>query len=40
MNMAAITIYHNPGCGTSRNTLTLMRNTGTELGLNGYGYRW
>jgi arsenate reductase len=25
-----ITIYHNPACGTSRNTLALIRNTGTE----------
>ena len=25
-----ITIFHNPACGTSRNTLALIRNTGTE----------
>jgi len=25
-----ITIYHNPECGTSRNTLALIRNTGEE----------
>ena len=25
-----ITIYHNPQCGTSRNTLALIRNTGIE----------
>ena len=25
-----ITIYHNPRCGTSRNTLGLIRNTGVE----------
>lgn len=25
-----ITIYHNPACGTSRNTLALIRNTGIE----------
>jgi arsenate reductase len=25
-----ITIYHNPGCGTSRNTLALIRNSGAE----------
>lgn len=25
------TIYHNPDCGTSRNTLALIRATGTEL---------
>lgn len=28
--MSAITIYHNPKCGTSRNVLALIRNTGTE----------
>lgn len=28
--MTDITIYHNPDCGTSRNTLALIRNTGTE----------
>lgn len=28
--MSDITIYHNPNCGTSRNTLALIRNTGTE----------
>ncbi|HEY9281354.1 MAG TPA: hypothetical protein VIP51_14880, partial [Eoetvoesiella sp.] len=26
----SITIYHNPKCGTSRNTLGLIRNTGVE----------
>ncbi|MGL5387226.1 MAG: glutaredoxin-dependent arsenate reductase [Serratia sp. (in: enterobacteria)] len=25
-----ITIYHNPACGTSRNTLEFIRNSGTE----------
>ena len=25
-----VTIYHNPACGTSRNTLALIRATGTE----------
>jgi arsenate reductase len=25
-----VTIYHNPNCGTSRNTLTLIRNAGIE----------
>jgi arsenate reductase len=25
-----VTIYHNPACGTSRNTLGLIRNTGIE----------
>jgi arsenate reductase len=28
--MAHITIYHNPACGTSRNTLALIRNSGAE----------
>ncbi len=28
--MGEITIYHNPRCGTSRNTLGLIRNTGIE----------
>jgi arsenate reductase len=28
--MTAITIYHNPLCGTSRNVLALIRNTGQE----------
>ncbi|WP_323888855.1 glutaredoxin-dependent arsenate reductase [Aeromonas caviae] len=28
--MSAITIYHNPECGTSRNTLVLIRNSGVE----------
>jgi arsenate reductase len=27
---AKITIYHNPACGTSRNTLGLIRNAGVE----------
>jgi arsenate reductase len=27
---AMITIYHNPACGTSRNTLGLIRNSGVE----------
>jgi arsenate reductase len=26
----SVTIYHNPGCGTSRNTLAMIRATGTE----------
>jgi len=30
MTDAAITIYHNPDCGTSRNTLALIRNSGIE----------
>ena len=28
--MPKITIYHNPQCGTSRNTLALIRNSGVE----------
>jgi arsenate reductase len=28
--MSNITIYHNPACGTSRNTLELIRNSGIE----------
>lgn len=28
--MSAITIYHNPRCGTSRNTLAMIRNSGVE----------
>jgi len=28
--MTHITIYHNPACGTSRNTLALIRNSGVE----------
>ena len=28
--MPAVTIYHNPKCGTSRNTLALIRNSGVE----------
>ncbi len=28
--MSAIPIYHNPECGTSRNTLALIRNSGVE----------
>ena len=28
--MQEVTIYHNPACGTSRNTLALIRNAGIE----------
>lgn len=28
--MSNITIYHTPACGTSRNTLEMIRNSGTE----------
>jgi arsenate reductase len=28
--MSTITIYHNPACGTSRNTLAMIRNSGEE----------
>ena len=30
MSDTAITVYHNPDCGTSRNTLALIRNSGVE----------
>lgn len=30
MNTPAVTIYHNLACGTSRNTLALIRNAGVE----------
>lgn len=30
MNDPVVTIYHNPACGTSRNTLALIRNAGIE----------
>ena len=30
MSDAAITIFHNPACGTSRNTLALTRHSGVE----------
>lgn len=30
MNIPVITIYHNPACGTSRNVLALIRNSGVE----------
>ncbi len=28
--MSQITIYHNPGCGTSRNVLAMIRNSGEQ----------
>jgi len=28
--VTVVTIYHNPGCGTSRNTLEMIRNAGIE----------
>lgn len=28
--MSTVTIYHNPACGTSRNTLAMIRNAGIE----------
>ena len=30
MSDTAITIFHNPACGTSRSTLALIRNSGVE----------
>ncbi len=32
----SVTIYHNPSCGTSRNTLALIRNAGVEPTVNEY----
>jgi arsenate reductase len=32
----SITIYHNPKCGTSRNTLALIRNSGVEPNIIDY----
>ncbi|MDK4736120.1 arsenate reductase (glutaredoxin) [Rhizobium sp. CNPSo 3490] len=32
-----VTIYHNPGCGTSRNTLAMIRNAGIEPDIIDYG---
>jgi len=32
----AVTIYHNPACGTSRNTLALIRNAGIEPTVSEY----
>lgn len=28
--MSKVTVYHNPLCGTSRNTLAMIRNAGIE----------
>ena len=36
--MTEVTIYHNPACGTSRNVLGLIRNSGVEprvMGIDG-----
>ena len=30
MSAPQVTIYHNPACGTSRNTLAMIRNAGIE----------
>ncbi len=30
LESVGVTIYHNPACGTSRNTLALIRNAGIE----------
>ena len=30
MDSTSVTIYHNPQCGTSRNTLAMIRNSGIE----------
>jgi arsenate reductase (glutaredoxin) len=29
-DQSMVTIYHNPACGTSRNTLAMIRNSGAE----------
>ncbi|MEQ1667042.1 MAG: arsenate reductase (glutaredoxin) [Sulfuriferula sp.] len=34
--MSDITIYHNPACGTSRNVLAIIRNTGVEPDIIAY----
>lgn len=34
--MMTVTIYHNPACGTSRNTLALIRNAGIEPAIVDY----
>ncbi|WP_124949185.1 arsenate reductase (glutaredoxin) [Sulfuriferula thiophila] len=34
--MSDITIYHNPACGTSRNVLAIIRNTGEEPNVIAY----
>ena len=34
--MTDVTIYHNPDCGTSRNTLALIRNAGVEPNVIAY----
>lgn len=34
--VVAVTIYHNPGCGISRNTLALIRNAGVEPTITEY----
>lgn len=34
--MSNIVIYHNPACGTSRNTLEIIRNSGNEPTINYY----
>jgi arsenate reductase (glutaredoxin) len=31
-----VTIYHNPACGTSRNTLAMIRQSGEEAGVIEY----
>jgi arsenate reductase len=34
--MSDVTIYHNPSCGTSRNTLALLREKGVDLSVVEY----
>ena len=37
--MSDITIHHTPACGTSRNVLALIRNTGTQPVVDARGRR-
>ncbi len=37
--MSHITIHHNPACGTSRNVLALIRNTGAQPVVDARGRR-
>jgi arsenate reductase len=37
--MSDITVYHNPACGTSRNVLALIRNTGAQPAVDARGRR-
>jgi arsenate reductase len=39
MSDAQITIFHNPACGTSRNTLAMIRDSGVEPVIDAKGRR-